>query len=178
MHHVEVGLLSQRGKFGTPIPAITAGRSLFPPSHTPSPNRSPCGFPACAPKRAGGRWGLPRSLTRRQRGGYPRCLSVRVCLSRGCIDGDVPSFATRATGSVPFGCGGLTAGLATQSLPGFGRQFTCVTRAELAWPLIRRPAGRIRTRPRGTGTPPRWETLSDGLQKGSLPALHAILGNH
>jgi hypothetical protein len=34
----------------------------------------------------------------------------------------VLSFATRETGSVPFGCG-LSAGLATQSLPVFNRQF-------------------------------------------------------
>ena len=99
----------------------------------------------------------------------------RVCLSRSCTDGDVLSFATRATGSVPFGCG-LTAGLATQSLPRFTRQFTCVTPAELAWPLIRLPAGRIRARPHGTRTPHVRETLLDGLQTEPLPVLHAVLG--
>ena len=63
------------------------------------------------------------------------------------------STSMSTTGDVPFGYG-LTAGLATQSSPGFNRQFTCVTHAELAWPLVRRPAGRVRARPRGTCTPP------------------------
>ncbi|MFZ7321196.1 hypothetical protein, partial [Comamonas jiangduensis] len=41
---------------------ITGSHSLFPPSHTPSSNRSPYGFPAYALARTGGQWGLPRSL--------------------------------------------------------------------------------------------------------------------
>jgi len=60
----------------TPIPAITAGRSLFPRSHTPSSDRSSCDFPALAPRCKGGWWGLPRSSVRRLRGCDSRCLSV------------------------------------------------------------------------------------------------------
>jgi hypothetical protein len=48
------------------------------------------------------------------------CLSVWGLSFPGSRNGDVLSFATSATGDVPFGCG-LTAGLATQSLPGFSR---------------------------------------------------------
>ena len=105
------------------------------------------------------------------RGAYP----FRVRLSWGCTVGDVPFFTTKTPRSLPFGYG-LTAGLATQSLPRFTRRFTSVTHAEFALPLIHLPAGRVRARPHGSSTPPKWETLSDGLHTRPLPALHAILG--
>lgn len=44
--HAEVGTLSCRRDVSTPIPAITAGHSLFPRSFTPASNSIPCGLPA------------------------------------------------------------------------------------------------------------------------------------
>ncbi len=146
--------------------------------HDPIPPRPTGRLAASLPMRRsaqadGGAYHVPQTADSAVliRDAYP----FRVCLSRGCAHDDVLSFATRTTGSVPFGCG-LTAGLATQSLPGFNRQFTYVTHAELAWPLVRHPAGRVRAHPRGIHTPPGWETLSDGLHTGPLPVLHAIVG--
>src|SRR5881628_2120244 len=70
---------------------------------------------------------------------YPGATRIATC----------SGLALEQLGSLPFGCG-LTAGLATQCLPGFRRRFTYVTHAELALPLVRRPAGRVHARPRGS----------------------------
>jgi len=70
---------------------------------------------------------------------YPGATRIATC----------SSLAWEHPGSVPFGYG-LTAGLATQCLPGFERRFTYVTHTEFAWPLIRLPAGRVHGRPRGS----------------------------
>ena len=64
-HQAEVfplsrGMMSPCGSM--PIPAITDGLSISPPSHTSIPHSAPCGLPALV----GGNTGLPRStyLTR------------------------------------------------------------------------------------------------------------------
>jgi hypothetical protein len=122
LHHVEVGLLSQRGD-SDPYPSDYSRAFAF--STIPYPLtrqvalRLPCRC-ACTPASSGA-YHVPQiaDSTVLNRVAYP----FRVCLSRSCADGDVHSFATRATGSVPFGYG-LTAGLAIQFLPGFSRQFT------------------------------------------------------
>src|SRR5690606_22214660 len=44
--HAEVGALSCQRDVSTPMPAITAGRSLSPRSCTRASNRVPCGSPA------------------------------------------------------------------------------------------------------------------------------------
>lgn len=94
--------------------------------HHPIPPR-PTGHLAAslpwAPKCSGGRWGLPRSSYRRFTSRAGGTCPFRVCLSRDHLCSDVHPSATGASGGMPFGCG-LTAGLATQSLPGFNRQFT------------------------------------------------------
>lgn len=73
---------------------------------------------------------------------------------------------------------GLTAGLAIQSLPGFGRQvhIRCPCGTRLASPppscwQIHTCPSREQTSTHG------WETLSDGLHTGSLPNPHAIVGD-
>jgi hypothetical protein len=81
----------------TPIPTITAGPSLFPPSHTPSPDRLPCGFPAYAPKRQAGdgAYHVPRIADSAV--AIRDASPFRVCLSRSCANNDVLFMWTRAT---------------------------------------------------------------------------------
>ena len=48
LHHAEVCIFSDQGKFRTPMRAITARHSLFPRSHTHLSNSFPCELPAIA----------------------------------------------------------------------------------------------------------------------------------
>jgi hypothetical protein len=122
LHHVEVGLLSQRGD-SDPYPSDYSRAFAF--STIPYPLtqqvalRLPCRC-ACT-SASSGAYHVPQIAkdTTVVRVLYP----FRVCLSRGCAMDDVPLFTTETPDSLPFGYG-LTAGLAIQFLPGFSRQFT------------------------------------------------------
>jgi len=172
---VEVGLLSQRGKSRTPVPAITAGHSLFPRSHTPSSDKSPCGFPALAQRCSGGRWGLPRSSVRRQRGGDPR-MPIRL----GSI------FPGVAQWRCALFCDERNRRRAFWLWPDSRFGHSILTRVQsivhVSYPcgtsLAPPPPScwQIPTAPRGKRPPPKWETLSDGLHTQPLPAMHAIVG--
>ncbi len=176
-HLAEVCTLSGWGKSRTPMRSITDRHSLSPRSHTRFPNSLPCSSPAVLRCRSQGREsGLPRSTDCRPRikdvwsvylgPVYPGAAQQRRARIRNACN-----LAARHFGY------GLTAGLAIHGSPGFNRQFTYVALAEQAWPLIRLPAGRVRTRPsRAWHAAHGGGTLSGGLHTAPLPALHATVG--
>lgn len=154
---------------------ITGNPSLFPQSHTPSSDRSPYGFPARAPRCAGGRWGLPRSLIYRRRGAAPTvCLgfifSGAVLWQRApMVHGSIRQRAFWLWPDSSFGQSILTRSQAMIQLP-----YPCRThlapRPPCCWQCPVRSLTATTRRIRG-------DALSVGLHTRSLPSMHADVGD-